>query len=472
MKLAKILLVIAIIGFIASVADSVSFIKANDADIITIKHLHPDSTAGDKVMLPVGKDLKNLVDIRNNLVLAGKDFIEADLSAMRIRFYKSGEVSKDFPIIVKGKEGSWGETPSGLFTIKDKHKVAFSNLGDVYMPWHMVFWGEYSIHGMPYNPDGSLSARSFSSGCLNLRTNDAKELFSLAQLGLPVFIFDNDFAKDNYNYSLTGPVRKLSGLSAESYLVADLKNGFVFGEKNSNSVLQIASLTKLMTALVSTDNFVLAYDGLHTTKVNIGEKSLLPDGEVPGLEYGERFSYFDLLYPLLISSANDAAEALALRVGEVDFIELMNERAQSLGMVNTKYFDAYGQDLGNVSSAEELYYLAQYLLNNRYWLLEISKGKVYDDFGEVYFRNLENPNIFVKNPDFIGGTLDATYSNNNNNALLLFNLKINEEIRPIVIILLNSGNSKTDTDNIMDWLQTIIADNSAKVPTNQLNVNN
>ena len=447
----KILLLAVIAGFIFSLWSVHRFLKTdlqfsviNWSEFLYYKEKREDTFNY--------KKLGTIFGIKNNFIQEKKDFIEANLGEMVLSLYKGGEVVKTYPILVKGKESNWGETASGLFKIKRMRRVAFSNLGDVYMPWWMEFWGNYSIHGMPYYPGGEEAQRTFSSGCINLKTEDAEELYNLVGIGTSVLVLDKDFENDNFDYSFLGDVPTLPNVGAEAYLVADLKNGYVFSKKNENEILPVASVTKLVTAVTASENLVLAFDPDKTTKVLISPEMLLPIGSTPGITAGKKFTYFDLLYPLLMYSSNDAAESLAIRYGKEEFIGLMNQRVQSLSMMNTKLVDSYGYDPGNVSTASDLFSLARYLLDSRSWLLNITKGKIYEDFGEITLGNLKNFNLFYDDPSFVGGKVGATPIARKT-GVFIFDLEVKGEERPVAIIILKSEDNKKDTEEILNWLR-------------------
>ncbi len=394
--------------------------------------------------------------IKDTFISEKKDFIEANLSDMRLKLYQKGEVFKEYPILVKGEEGKWGETPAGLFKIRLRQKNHFSSLGHVYMPWNMVFQGNYSIHGWPYYPDGTLTSRSFSSGCINLSTNDAKELFSLSEIGLPVLVLKDDFRNDDFTYTIPLDISKPPKISATAYLAADLKNGFVFLENNPNLVLPLASVTKLMTALIASEYSLLSFKQEMASSIKITPEMIAPIGEIPDIKVGKRFNHFALFYPLLMSSSNDAAEALAISQNKNSFIKLMNERAQSLEMRATNFVDAYGYNENTVSNAEDLFYLAKYLFNNRRWILDITRGKIFDNFGPITFKDLKNLNLFYNDLAFLGGKVGATPAAKKT-GLFLFNLEVKGEERPIAIVILGSEDNQKDTEVILNWVKSNFA---------------
>lgn len=380
--------------------------------------------------------------VRNEFIVQKVNFIEADLSSMKLRIYENGIGIKEIPILAKGKEGSWWETPSGLYQINQKAKNLFSGFGKVYMPWSMQFQGNFFIHGWPYYPDGEPVSSSYSGGCIRLGTEDAKEIYDKVKIGTPVLVFERDFSKDDFKYKMNVP-----GVSAKSYLVADLKNNFVFTEKNPKEILPIASITKLITALVATEYINLDY------KIDITKEMIIPTSK-PRLKIGNQISAMNLLYPLLLESSNEAALALAQYLGQERFVVLMNKKAEALGMTNTKFVDPYGGGEDNISNTEDLFNLAKYLYNNRSFILKITSGQLKNSaYGPPIFSDLNNFNLFGNNPNFIGGKIGKT-NEASETMLSVFEIETQGEKRPVAIIIIGSQDKiKEDTLIILDWIK-------------------
>jgi serine-type D-Ala-D-Ala carboxypeptidase (penicillin-binding protein 5/6) len=146
---------------------------------------------------------------------------------------------------------------------------------------------------------------------------------------------------------------ELPEIHAASAVLADLDTGQVLFDLNRNERRPIASVTKIMTALLVVERTDL------TDVVTVTEAAA--SGQVSGvsglgLVPGERIRVDELLYALLLQSANDAAEALAEHVsGSVDaFVEDMNARAEELGMTRTMFTSPNGLDDTGYSSAADL----------------------------------------------------------------------------------------------------------------------
>lgn len=370
--------------------------------------------------------------IKTDLVDKKTDFIEADLSAMKVSVYKNGEKVLEVPIKTKGREGSWWETPAGLYKIATKEKSHFSSMGHVYQPWSMQFQGNFFIHGWPYYPDGKDVASTYSGGCIRLETEDAKKVFDLVNVGTPILVFENDFSTDNFSYE-----EGAATLSAKSFLSADLKNNHVFAKKTSEEVVPIASLTKLMTALIATEYINL--DNIATVP-----KEAIIYTSRPRLTVGSKQSIYTLLFPLLMESSNEAAETISRYYGRDGFIQHMNEKALAIGMTHTHFADASGVSPENVSTAEDLFMLAKYIFNNRSFIFHITSGSIQNSiYGESGFADIQNFNDFVGQKDFFGGKNGKTEAAEQTN-LSVFNMKVGEITRPVVVIVLGSQDARAD----------------------------
>jgi serine-type D-Ala-D-Ala carboxypeptidase (penicillin-binding protein 5/6) len=150
-------------------------------------------------------------------------------------------------------------------------------------------------------------------------------------------------------------------VEAEAYYVQNSATGEVLAQYDERERLPIASITKLMTALVALERADL--DDVVTVArpaAAVGESSI-------NLKPGERVSVRDLLRAALVQSANDAATAVAMHVGggSVDrFVALMNARARRLGLTDTHFVNPSGLDApGHVSSARDVTKLARVAMN-------------------------------------------------------------------------------------------------------------
>ena len=174
--------------------------------------------------------------------------------------------------------------------------------------------------------------------------------FSLVLMSVPCGVGAHDTLSEGVP---TPPSIKASAL----YLV-DMKSGRVLLEKDATRRLPPASLTKVMTALVALES------ASPQQVVKVDRRALLSRSSLK-LHAGEQFLLRDLLTAMLVTSANDACQAVALHVGgEADrFVTMMNERARALGLENTHFANACGFDApGHYSTAADLARLTEQAL--------------------------------------------------------------------------------------------------------------
>ncbi|MBI5138262.1 MAG: L,D-transpeptidase family protein [Candidatus Vogelbacteria bacterium] len=368
-------------------------------------------------------------------------FISADLSGKILKVYNKGVIVKEVKIKSVGREGSWWETPAGLYKIESKEKNHFSSFGRVYQPWSMVFQGNFFIHGWPYYPDGTPVSSSFSGGCIRLSSEDAKEVYELIKVGTPVLVYAKDFNKDDFKY-----VSALPPLTAKRYLVADLDNYYVFTEKGSREIVPIASITKLVTALIASE-YINLDKPIYITKDMLATTSL------QRLKAGESVPAIDLLYPLLLESSNEAANAFSETLGPKRFVGLMNKKASSLGMVNSSFVDPSGIGAENTSTAEDLFQLAKYLKNNRSFVLKLTTGELSRTaYGKAYFGDVQNFNLFGTDPNFLGGKIGQTKAAGET-MMALFNVPMGDTVRPIFIAVLDSEDVERDIMTLRQYVK-------------------
>jgi len=151
------------------------------------------------------------------------------------------------------------------------------------------------------------------------------------------------------------------GVSAQSAILIEAQSGEIVYEKNAHVRLPMASTTKIMTAIVAMEYADPA------TIVEISPAAVGVEGSSIYLYAGERLSLENLLYALLLESANDAAVAIAIAVaGSVDaFAELMNLKAAALGLTDTHFTNPHGLDHEqHYTTASDLSKIATYCMQN------------------------------------------------------------------------------------------------------------
>ncbi len=231
-------------------------------------------------------------------------------------------------------------------------------------------------------------------------------------------------------------------ISAESYLVANLLTEEVYASHNPGTVFPIASLTKLLTAIIARQNMP------SDQKITITDSMLAAYGDAGHLKNGEIFTVSELIYPLLLESSNDAAEALAQTYGYSAFIEKMNAFARNLSMTHTSFKDASGLSPKNYSNAKDLFIFTKYLYHNEKELLKKSREIKVElasstEHGAHIFVTI---NPFPYDPHFLGGKTGRT-DEAKESMISIFQYEHGSVIYPVAVIVLRSDFSNREIDS-------------------------
>jgi D-alanyl-D-alanine endopeptidase (penicillin-binding protein 7) len=241
-------------------------------------------------------------------------------------------------------------------------------------------------------------------------------------------------------------------LRSSSVVVMDESDSSVLYSRKADAVLPVASITKLMTALVVLESHV-PMDQMIEVSAEDRDTEL---GSTSRLKVGTRLTRDDLLHLALMSSENRAAHALARNHpgGLNAFIKAMNLKAEALGMHRTRFSDPTGLSSRNVSSASDLTKL----------VIAASHDPVIRDFSThrsyavpVGSQILEfhNTNTLVAKPDWDIAVQKTGYTRLAGRCLVM---KATIKGRPVVIVLLNSFGKYTrvaDATRIRRWMESL-----------------
>ena len=153
-------------------------------------------------------------------------------------------------------------------------------------------------------------------------------------------------------------------VDAKAALLIDLNSGEILYESNAGAQVYPASLTKIMTAILAIENGNL--DDVVTASAN-ALTGLDPDGTSVWLTSGEQMTLHDLLYCIMLASANDACNVVAEHIaGSIDsFVDMMNQKAKELGCKDTHFHNAHGlPDEEHWTTARDLAVITQYAIQN------------------------------------------------------------------------------------------------------------
>ena len=234
-------------------------------------------------------------------------------------------------------------------------------------------------------------------------------------------------------------------MSASSMVAVDLDNDYVYFDANKDDKRLIASITKIMTTIVTIENIDI------DKEITVGKEVLKAYGSAIYINVGEKITIRDLLYGLIMRSGNDAAVVLAKNVaGSMEgFAHLMNELASNIGMKNSNFVNAHGLEendgSANYSTAYDMALITKYAMNNKTFR-EIFGTKNYVAKSSDKTYRWTNKNKLLHSEDYITGgktgftkkarrTLVTTASRNNIN---------------VVVVTLNDGNDFLDHKNMYE----------------------
>ena len=240
--------------------------------------------------------------------------------------------------------------------------------------------------------------------------------------------------------------------NSKSAILLDFDTGKILYSKNDNEVLPPASMTKIMSMLLimeRIDNKTLSL----TDEVTISENAASMGGSQVFLQAGETYKVEELLKGIAIASGNDAVVAMAEKAsGSVsDFVALMNEKAKSLGLTNTKFLNPHGLDTeGHVTTARDMAIIARELIKHTSILKFTS---IYEDYLKKSDGSsiwLVNTNKLVRFYDGVDG-LKTGFTKNAGYCLTSTAKKNNTRFITVVMGAETSDKRSSDTVNMLNY---------------------
>jgi len=217
-------------------------------------------------------------------------------------------------------------------------------------------------------------------------------------------------------------------------------------QKNINEKIPIASLTKIMTAIVALENLNL--DEI----ITISKQAAMIGGENGRLSIGEKLSVRDLLHIMLIESSNDAAIALANET--YNFVYLMNKKAEEIGLKETNFGDPSGINPSNYSTITDLAKLAKYSFTQKSLLWQILGTKemeIYSQDEKIKHRLVNTNKLLGEIPQMIGGKTGLT--DEAGGCMLTMNKIQNNTGEYFIAIVLGSNDREMEIKKLIEWTE-------------------
>jgi len=244
--------------------------------------------------------------------------------------------------------------------------------------------------------------------------------------------------------ALAGPL-----LSSQSALIFNNKTGEVLYQKNPDRVMPIASISKLMSAMVVLDARLDMNEPITITEAEIDRLK----GTGSRLSIGTTLTRGELLHLSLMSSENRATHALGRTYpgGISAFVAAMNAKAQSLGMTSSRFYEPTGLNFQNVSTARDLNRMVA--AASKYPLIRKNSTSNYGSVWTANGRqNYKNSNALVREGSWNIELQKTGYIREAGRSMVV---KANVQNQPITIVLLNSPSSTTrvnDARKIESWM--------------------
>ncbi|WP_440895772.1 D-alanyl-D-alanine carboxypeptidase family protein [Amphibacillus sp. Q70] len=231
-------------------------------------------------------------------------------------------------------------------------------------------------------------------------------------------------------------------VSAEQAVLMDQETGMILYEKNTDNPQLIASITKVMTAIIAIEH------GDLSDQVKISQEAVSAEGSSIYLTENESMSLEDLIYGLMLRSGNDAAVAIAEHIGgSVEgFVYLMNEKAEWLGMEETHFANPHGLDADDhYSTAEDIAQLMRYAMENEAFAT-INRTKSHQAEKRTYSWSNKNKLLTNYYPYTIGGKTGYTKAA----GRTLVTVAEKEGIQ-LIVVTINDPNDWFDHMRLYEW---------------------
>ncbi len=247
------------------------------------------------------------------------------------------------------------------------------------------------------------------------------------------------------------PIRKwnvdMPNLSAQSIFAVETSSGKILFQKEPEKTRPIASLTKLTTALVVMEKVNLK------DEILISQNAVDTEGEMSGLVVDEKLAVGSLLYILLMESSNDAAVALAEKFSNENpdqFVDLMNQKVQTLNLTDTHFSDPSGLDIKNVSTAKEIAEIIKQVIKIPFLnLVTITQNKeIFSLDGKIRHPLLNTNKLLAKYPEIIAGK--TGYIDEAGGCMALA-IKSPDGQGTIINVVLGSQDRMGDMDKLIQW---------------------
>ncbi len=235
---------------------------------------------------------------------------------------------------------------------------------------------------------------------------------------------------------------------SQSAVIQSLDDNFPFFKHNSYKMWPLASITKLLTAVVAIENIGL------DKKVTITPEVMATDGEAGALKAGEIYTASDLLKIMLMMSSNRAAVAFENYLGRDQFLKVAMDKARAIGMTQTVIYDSSGLNDSNEGTASDILLLLNYILEHDPEILNYTRltSLLVQPVNSERSHTITNIDPLAVRPDFLGGKTGTSDAAGQNLAAIL-----SFQNRRVAVVILGSSDRFKEVDDLFSWVKKAYA---------------
>jgi serine-type D-Ala-D-Ala carboxypeptidase (penicillin-binding protein 5/6) len=233
-------------------------------------------------------------------------------------------------------------------------------------------------------------------------------------------------------------------VSARDAVLMDQDTGRILYGKNINDKRLIASITKIMTAIIAIESNKL------DNTVKVGDEVFSSYGSNIYIEFNEQIKLIDLVYGLMLKSGNDAAMVIAKYIGgsEEKFVNMMNNQAEILGMTNTSFGNSHGLDeiTQNYSTAYDMAKLMNYAMKNKTFKKIVGTKKYIAETNYKTYSWINKNKLLFSYKYATGGKTGYTEKAKKTLVTTATKNKLN-----LVVVTLDDGNQYESHKNLFEY---------------------
>ncbi len=313
----------------------------------------------------------------------------------------------------------------------------------------MLFGGAIGIASQKVSFGDQIKNEAMISEGIRIEDRAPELLQSFTKARSPIVLSQPEDVKEELKFTPI-PVKKSDEdppkILAGSAIIMDMETDYVIFEKNSHEQFPIASISKIITALVAEENLSSDYE------IVVSQQAINTEGGTGKLNVEERFFAKELIDLMLISSSNDAAVQVAIEIsgGTESFSELMNQKVKSFGLSDSNFVEPSGLSAKNVSTSFDIAQIADSTFGESDIWNILGRSEMDAESIDGKIHHLKNTNQIINDPRIISGKTGFT---NEAGGTLVVVAELGIEKRKMIFVILGSEDKFGETVMLLDWVE-------------------